>query len=613
MTQPLGPSSGRPAWGTACAVAVLYFLLACWMTPDYGPTWDIVSEGYPYGDEVLDWLASSTSDFVEVATRDEPPHFREPYPDFYKQQMRWYEIYPLPGIVSGVSSVVLWHALGLVPPIPAHQIVVPLFTSVLLGGLVLFLGRAAGAAASLLLVTSPRFLAHSISNLKDTPQCVFYTLTLLVLFRALRDRRRTDWALAGVCTAFALACKANALFLPVQALVFLVAARLLRRDGDPPLSIRWSGFALGVIAFVAAYLAVSPAFWHDTLARIAQHFGQVIAISRPVLSDVLPTRHTDPFVAPAKALWTTPLPVLGLGAIGAALGPGPRPVRLLLTIAALFPIARLLIGVRDFDGVRHYIEFYPPLCGLAGLGVVRVANALRKVVRGRWVLPAAAALAALPGAVAVAAYYPFGTCYFNGLVGGLAGARERWPSEAVDYWGHSYWQAMEWLDHNAAPGAAVYVTIAKQVVEAAAPVRLRRDIVVQPRNVSECPGELWVAYIVRPDWYDLLTRHLDQNARPTHEIAVRGVPILRLHRVTDAREKQQVFALIAEEERQQQLRLHLLSWVSASAGNRAGLRDVLRTDGAKGRAAGIAALRARIPVLGEADAGALLAWIASLP
>jgi hypothetical protein len=130
-----------------------------------------------------------------------------------------------------------------------------------------------------------------------------------------------------------------------------------------------------------------------------------------------------------------------------------------------------------FDGTRHFMEYIPALCAIAGVGAawwIRKATALTRRLIGTGVLPATA----LPAAVAVAgalatvgllgpvvAYHPYEASYFNGLIGGLGGAQRagifqmpathdnRVNATEGDYWFSSLRDAENLLAGFIEPGA----------------------------------------------------------------------------------------------------------------------------------------------------------------
>jgi hypothetical protein len=80
---------------------------------------------------------------------------------------------------------------------------------------------------------------------------------------------------------------------------------------------------------------------------------------------------------------------------------------------------------------RHYVEYVPALCAMAGGFTTMVVRAIASAVR-RWPVPRAAVVGASGGLAAAAlvclvlpilAYRPYELMYFNSLAGGLGGAQ----------------------------------------------------------------------------------------------------------------------------------------------------------------------------------------------
>jgi hypothetical protein len=97
-----------------------------------------------------------------------------------------------------------------------------------------------------------------------------------------------------------------------------------------------------------------------------------------------------------------------------------------------------------FSGMRHFIFVVPPLAVLAGLGIDRAFDFLS----GRQRVLGAAALAGLSAgyvwtASVVVRLHPYEYLYFNQLVGGLAGADQRYDT---DYWVNIMHEAVIDLD-----------------------------------------------------------------------------------------------------------------------------------------------------------------------
>jgi hypothetical protein len=218
--------------------------------------------------------------------------------------------------------------------------------------------------------------------------------------------------------------------------------------------------------------------------------------------------------------------------------------------------------MRQFDGVRHFIEFLPYLCLAAGLGL----HALHRFVSARvgWGRPGRAAAAVLLYAPALGLpaletlrTHPNGICYYNALAGGLAGAQARGDPSATDFWGNSYWQGLAWLNEHAERGSSVIVPIADHVARSAAPVRLRPDL-----SLSSMSPPAYVMYITRRSKYGELVRELERGAEPVHEIRVQGGVILRIFLLADDAFGRRMLALWANRSRSREgAQRRLFTWI----------------------------------------------------
>jgi len=200
--------------------------------------------------------------------------------------------------------------------------------------------------------------------------------------------------------------------------------------------------------------------------------------------------------------------------------------------------------MRDFDGIRHYLEFLPFLCLLGGAGF----HACAKTAASRWStrpergkpgVVGTAGLLLVSGTclVPLVLTHPNGICYTNVLGRSIVQAAAD-PSQhgATDYWGNSYWQGLDWLNEHADANASLLVPVGWRIVNCAGPLKLRSDISLLPRKtaiprdtLTEVP--LYVMSLVRRGEYGPFRRGLDASSPPAHEIRVHDQPILRIHRL----------------------------------------------------------------------------------
>lgn len=603
----------------AALVAVAFLAIALLALPDYGPTWDCSVGDYAYGEAVLDGVTRGV-DVVALYQLGEPSLARAPHPAF-ERTCGWAQMFPLAATLSAASCRLLWTELGWLPPLAAHHLVVPLLVAILLAALVVFLGplgTATGVAAAAFLVGSPRFQADAMNNLKDAPQAVLYSLSALAFFAVHRAPTLRGWCAVGALGALALAQKQNALFLPVQLALTLLVWRLLDREGErrvPSGRTHWIGPVAGAVCAAVTYLAVSPQLWTDFAARLRLHFELTTRAGHAALAGAADSAWTISLEGAQQVLLSTPLPLLVLGAVGACARGASRRLRLFLVVWLLVAVGRTsLPGMRNFDGVRHFLEFYPALAMLAALGLRAVLARTRGLERRFGVVARAAliALAFAPAAIATWRTHPNGVCYFNEIAGGLAGARRAGVPDAVDYWGNSYWQGLAWLAAHAEQGATVLVPVAPHIVRVAAPVRLRGDLELhaaeQPVRVA-----LYAMYLVRPNWYGPTVRTIERlEIAPVHEVIVQGAPVLRIFRL-DPAAAGPVLADHAREQRAEGAGARLSQWVMTDqATNLPRLARITAELDEVGLEESVARLRALLPPELHQDAADWL-WARHVP
>jgi hypothetical protein len=155
---------------------------------------------------------------------------------------------------------------------------------------------------------------------------------------------------------------------------------------------------------------------------------------------------------PTLLALTLPELFLGLGAGGVAtaliaimrnsqgLGrrpPGQRGNLLLLVLAAALPVVTAVLArPAMYNGIRHFVFVLPPLAVLGGFAVARILDWAQQqgVAAAVTVGIVFVAGTAAPGAE-MARLHPYGYTYFNGLAGGVQGARNNFM---LDYWALSF-------------------------------------------------------------------------------------------------------------------------------------------------------------------------------
>lgn len=551
MTPDPSPAPGRVrrAWLVTAALVVALWALAFPALRQVGVTWDEALGDLFFGVRYFSYFASGEARYLDFAGEAEPV---AGLPELAASPFRsrpW-EYYPVANTLGAASAALLSGQLGWLDPFDGFHAVNLVFASLLLALFVPFLARRFGivpaAAAALLLLTAPRLASDLLANTKDFPLMVLFTAALVTGERA--RERGSSWGLlaAGALGGLALATKANAAFLPLVVLGVVAWERggAAWRGRGAPLAVALAGAAL---VGLGLFVAVWPYLWPAPGARLLEHARYLLfrgAAMRP-----------ESGLAPLAAVaWTTPLPWLLAVALGVlptwrAARRGAPGARLLVVWIAVV-VARLhLPGAVNFDGVRHFLELFPALAAVGGIGLAWAGGRLAAAVAPRFGALARAAVVAVPLAAqgaTLAAAHPFGIAWWNELAGGLGGAQARGLPQAGDYWGLSYRQGMEWLAANAEPGAALAVPIAEHAVRLVAPWRLRPDLVLLPLTSPGRPEipppfmtrlrelaatrPVYVMTVRRDDWDNELTRDCRARLRPEVGWTLQGGTVLSIYR-----------------------------------------------------------------------------------
>ncbi len=484
MTGAAEKGAGRPrgfsraARRAAAAIALVAAIFSIASLRRYGVTIDEPALLYA-GDRTLFALEHPRQSGALDFDAAEPPGFRTVFlrlPDPNDP-----EHYPvLPGLVAAATNATLGRALGL-GPVDGHHAGLAILSVVLLALYTLYacrlLGDGAGIAAAIALACFPTAVGHAFNDAKDWPSAGFYALTVLAAGVGLVERRPRHLWLAGVFLGLALSCKQSGLFAAVTvALAVPFFHRLLYRDAAADRRRMLRPLLLLPYVGLSIFLCAWPWLWWGGPSALGPRLRDFVAFAGTF--SVSPRSELSAHPVRCLVYMTPPL-VLIAAAVGAWPGRAANRPRLaiaaLLTIWLLVPLVRIALPHATFyDANRHFIEYVPALCALAGLGFAE---------GWRWAHPrvtahlgpgaaraaggAAIALATLALVWPIAEYHPFETAYFNVLVGGLGGAQRRGlfrasPNEMVngtegDYWLSSLREGFRAARSFAPPGSPIGV------------------------------------------------------------------------------------------------------------------------------------------------------------
>jgi len=557
-------------------LAVLLLAFGFAELDQYGVTWDEALGDLFFGDRYASYFASFDERYLDFSRDPYPPGH---VPNLFVAEFRTrpWEHYPVASTLGSVTSRLFFGRLGVLDPFDGFHAVNLILGALLLVVLYRFIERnvsmrsaavpAADVAASraatragardapasaggdagapaaivstLLLFLMPRVVADLMANPKDIPEMVFFSLTLIAFFAAYERGSALGIAASGLLWGLALGTKANAMFLPFVIVAFLFVRGLPDAWRDRKAKLFGALAAAAMLAF-ALLVASWPWLWDAPIERLLMNLKYVALRSKS------PTTVHGWLSA---VLLTTPPAMLVLllaaipGVVRRAKAREPFTLMLLCWIGVI--VARLSIpGAVNFDGVRHFLELFPPLAALAGIAAVEWTQRLTSAPRSLRV-----ALLALPIvtiAWATIVVHPFETVYWNTFAGGYSGARARHIAQASDYWAASYRHGLRWMNEHAPKDSILVVPIAGHTVAMVAPLRLRPDIrLFVPRRVSLEDALQWgprlapiarrrpvyLMFVLRDEWRTPLDVDAERRLVPAAAWHRDDAPVLLIYRL----------------------------------------------------------------------------------
>jgi hypothetical protein len=425
--------------GVAIAFLALMYSLAT--MGGHGITYD-ESALYHAGDRTLYWLQHLGEPDALRLDRPAPPSFHSDFERFPDPQDPFH--YPVfPGFVGALTNWIFNTRLRILNTIDGHHLGVILIHVTALWLYCVYasrlLGRGAGVAATIALALFPSAVGHSFNNPKDWPCAEFYGLFVLALGVGVIEARFRELLMAGVFLGLAFSAKMNAVFALATMIAWTPIAYVLLYFRRPLPVGPVAGYLL--IPYVAGslFFALWPWLYQGRVNEWWQHLNEYVTFMVNYGAGSRPTWTTYSW---ACLLFMSPPLVLATAGIYAAMGwSGDRRAQVayaLLVLWLLVPIGRIAMPRSNFyDGNRHFIEYVPALCTMAGAGAAWIGSQLLARARTARVVqmarrPCAEYVVAAVAAVAISflvwpviEYRPYEAAYFNDLIGGLGGAQRR--------------------------------------------------------------------------------------------------------------------------------------------------------------------------------------------
>ncbi len=360
-----------------------------------------------------------------------------------------------------------------------------------------FVGEWGGVFAALFLAATPMWFGHMFFNAKDIP---FATLLLASTYYVLvgltepaLDRARL--VKVGLAVGLLAGTKLGGVPALILAIGVFVAGltALPRRNGvrlAPDLRRRLA--SLGIAALVGCLLGLLL-FWPQLLTL---QFAFREAGGNSVLK-----ADQSPYYGATYFLVTTPVFLLGLGAVGTLLAVYRRQPVVIAAVIIVFSafLAQALSGFRLNSGTRHFLFVYPFFMLTAAYPVAVLLETLRDAWPRR-LLVGAIAFCLLSTAVEMYRLFPYQYSFYNSLAGGLTGADGVYE---IDVWRTATREALGLVAAKVRPGDKVNIRFCASNLNLKGYQGLRyvermedADYFIALRRGKRCAPELFQTYPV---------------------------------------------------------------------------------------------------------------------
>lgn len=532
----------------AILFGLIFFIFGIKTLSDYGINWD-ETRRYYRGQDYVHFFLTGKKDYTDLKTNYKSIYqFPGSYTYLYFVQNNPIGHPPMSEILESLSNVIFFQNLHVLPDIESYHLFI-VFAAAMTVSLVFYwtaenFGIFSGVIAYLSIFLYPLFLGESHFNFKDPVETFFFSFTLFTFFKGITKKSWKLLILSSTFAGFALSSKFNILFAVFIVIpwLFLLKWKDFRKFKWPfSLKISASLLFYPIIAF-SIFILSWPYLWQDTFKNFVnvvnyyKLYGYGVGFQP---SNYLIFGGINTF-ASQWILYATPISVIVLSLFGIfyIMRNGfkdKNKFSFLVLFWFLVPIVRVSLPKAGIiGGIREIMEFIPAMAIISGIGsyyIIQIFKRFNLNGRKQVFLQVFIILFFVPILLKIVSIHPNENVFYNSLIGGLKGGKEK----NFQYWGNSfgnvYRQGANWLNTHAEKNAKVDLALN---YEGSMPkIWLRPDINFSNqyrKNYLQKNGE----YIVEitsdmPIWppfcYWVYVRNF---LEPVYEVKVEGVPILTI-------------------------------------------------------------------------------------
>jgi len=331
----------------------------------YGVTWDEIG-WFDFGYAQWQWILHRT-----------PDQLPESYNFYYGS---------LPSLAAAATHHLFHETLHWVSSDTGYHLANVGFALALALGLLVWgkqaLGTSGASAALLVWILLPRLWPDARYNISDLPGAAGYLWAAWAVWRISRAKqaRVVDYLLWGFLTGLAYSLRApNVYFLGLAILIWLAVCRWVLKMRWPALT--WWGPLVALVVFFLTVKLANPFLWDRSVVMHvlwtnpnAYLYSGLGKTELWFMGRYFPFGSAPMYYAPWTWFISTPLVVLlcwGSGVWKIPLdGGNAASTSLFWLILWATAIIKHSLGFGNYDGIRHFMESYPPMTLLAAQGLL---------------------------------------------------------------------------------------------------------------------------------------------------------------------------------------------------------------------------------------------------
>lgn len=442
---------------------------------------------------------------------------------------------PLNGVLAAFSNYIFYQKLGILGDIESYHLYIICTVSLMAFVVAIFIWKEFGIIESLLtsltLATYPLLIGEQHFNIKDPVEASYYSLTMIFFYLGVKNLSKKWMFLATLFFGLALSTKFNILFsiIPMTAWLFVY----YRKDLFKIIKRFWLIIAVSPLIAFGILIVSYPTIWKDPISGILEIFRFYLiaghAQSQPASYYIAGFINTYPTT---WILYTTPPIVLLIFSLSIVFIKDISKTNKFFLLVILWLVVNILrislFSALSYGGVRLIMEFIPALSMIVGITVGYILS-IRKNKLYKILVIGVIIVGFTPTIIKLVNIHPNQNTYFNFLIGGLEGAKNK----NINSWGNTngsaYYPAINWINENVPKDAKL--TLPVNLIGNIPRYKLRDDIALSDTYWSGAKhnGEyvIELTYDYPPlKWYAL--SYLNTVMNPVYEVKVDGVAIAKV-------------------------------------------------------------------------------------